>query len=691
MKLSLKKILLATILCSTTTLSYGMEATQEAHQQFMRSQQQQMSRATQYPTLQARRSIKISTSRYHFLSHENFVPLLTQEINEFLNARSMLNNHNRMLIQVLAENYQSPLCIIQPNYIPLPVRYKLSPIFREHKLQGAQVVGAQIPQCQQISFKEYKKELFKQKKKEMLDYYISLSNLDITQSIVMSDLIDIVKNSHSIADILKTPMVNFIIDNPLITLLQISDKMDHKINSLDLPDHLKNSREKNKDCLKLLSLINYPELEMDVFNLGFSPLTKTELKKFLRLKENSKNETLKKIMDNMYILNPLKFSSSMKEGSKEYFLEHNKKDNDSKQYLVAPKITFIMLMIDDNILDQQTGYTNWKYLDANFSSFFPFSNEQIKTELKKNYKLTLDKNDLEWYVEKNELSKGQKKTLKKEREKDKIKSPLFFNFIGSKIPKDEKEYLEISKIAKTPKEVLKKQLEELAQKAMEKELEPSKSSIEQRMGDLRLEPTVEPELKLEHTIGKQQDEEVKSSLEDVAMEEEDGAVATQEKQSFYKQENGKTFYTKKDYLVYQSKKNNLEEQQKIVKALTMQKVHKYQLINETRQLGAEERDIALEKLNTTPSTKQSIQDLFTGTYAETKMAPKELCELYGDLQLSKRIGRTSGTHAHIQIASTIGMQMVSHGSYGDKYYGKKTMSDIKQKINFILHQALYPN
>ena len=126
-----------------------------------------------------------------------------------------------------------------------------------------------------------------------------------------------------------------------------------------------------------------------------------------------------------------------------------------------------------------------------------------------------------------------------------IKSPLFFNFIGSKIPKDEKEYLEISKIAKTPKEVLKKQLEELAQKAMEKELEPSKSSIEQRMGDLRLEPTVEPELKLEHTIGKQQDEEVKSSLEDVAMEEEDGAVATQEKQSFYKQENGKTFYTKK--------------------------------------------------------------------------------------------------------------------------------------------------
>ena len=293
-------------------------------------------------------------------------------------------------------------------------------------------------------------------------------------------------------------------------------------------------------------------------------------------------------------------------------------------------------------------------------------------------------------MEKNELSKGQKKTLKKEREKDKIKSPLFFNFIGSKIPKDEKEYLEISKIAKTPKEVLKKQLEELAQKAMEKELEPSESSIEQRMGDLRLEPTVEPELKLEHTIGKQQDEEVKSSLEDIAREEEDDVAPAPQNEPF-KQENDKTFYTKKDYLVYQSKKNNLEEQQKIVKALTMQKVHKYQLINETRQLGAEERDIALEKLNTTPSTKQSIQDLFTGTYAETKMAPKELCELYGDLQLSKRIGRTSGTHGHIQIASTIGMQMVSHGSYGDKYYGKKTMSDIKQKINFILHQALYPN
>ena len=636
MKLTLKKILLVTLLCSTTTLSYGMEETKEAHQQFMCDQPQQM--------------------------------------NQNLTVKR----------------------------------------FCEHKLQGAQVVGAQIPQCQQISFKEYKKELFKQKKKEMLDYYISLSNLDITQSIVMSDLIDIVKNSHSIADILETPMLNVVEDNPLIELLQISDKMDNKLNSLglpdhlknsreknnklnsllnslDLPDHLKNSREKNKDCLKLLSLINYPELEMDVFNLESASLSKTEFKNFLRLKKNSKNETLKKIMDNMYILNPLKFSSSMKEGSKEYFLEHNKKDNDSKQYLVAPKITFIMLMIDDNILDQQTGYTNWKYLDANFSSFFPFSNEQIETELKKNYELILIKNSLDWYVEKNELSKGQKKTLKKEREKDKIKSPLFFNFIGSKIPKDEKEYLEISKIAETPKEVLKKQLEELAQKAMEKELEPSKSSIEQRMGDLRLEPTVEPELKLEHTIGKQQDEEVKSSLEDVAMEEEDGAVATQEKQSFYKQENGKTFYTKKDYLVYQSKKNNLEEQQKIVKALTMQKVHKYQLINETRQLGAEERDIALEKLNTTPSTKQSIQDLFTGTYGETKMAPKELCELYGDLQLSKRIGRTSGTHAHIQIASTIGMQMVSHGSYGDKYYGKKTMSDIKQKINFILHQALYPN
>ena len=142
---------------------------------------------------------------------------------------------------------------------------------------------------------------------------------------------------------------------------------------------------------------------------------------------------------------------------------------------------------------------------------------------------------------------------------------------------------------------------------------------------------------------------------------------------------------------FQYKMLEMDDVQKIVKSLTMQKVHKYKLINKTRQLGAEERDVALEKLNTTLSTKQSIQDLFTGTYGETKMAPKELCELYGDLQLSKRIGRTSGTHGHIQIASTIGMQMVSHGSYGDKYYGKKTMSDIKQKINFILHQALYPN
>ena len=582
MKLALKKFLLATLLCSTTTLSYGMEAAGEMQQESIGTRPQQMS----------------------------------------------------------------------------------------------MVAGAKISQCQRTSFREYKEELFKQKKKELIDYF---DYLIFSGYLGLMPISIALYDSHSIASILQVPILDVIEDHFLKELLQISDTVDYVFDSVGSSNPVKYLREKNKDILKYLSLINYSELGMDVFNLAISPLSETELRRFARLEKNSKNETLKKIMKNLHILHLPSFSGSIEEDSKKYFPKHDD-DNDEvgECFLVAPRITFIMLMIDDNVLDQKKGYGNWKYLDANFSSFFPFTYEHIEAELTKNYMLVFEEDNLVWDVIKNELTKKEKSKLKEKRKKEKIKSPLFFDFIGSKIPKDEQEYQEISKIAETPKDVLKAQFEELGQ-----ESGPSEPFIEQMMSDLRLKPTVLPELRLEHTIKKQQPEEKKSSLKD-------GAAAAQQKQLFYKKEDGKIFYTEKDYNAYQQTKvRNLEQQQKILKALTMQKVYKHQLINQTSLLSPEERDLAFKKLDVPLATQQSIQDLFTGTYDETKMDPKELYVLYADLKISKENGRTSGTHGHMQTTSGIGMQVVSHGSYGDKYYGKKTMGDIKQKINFILHQALY--
>ena len=134
-------------------------------------------------------------------------------------------------------------------------------------------------------------------------------------------------DSHSIASILQVPILDVIEDHFLKELLQISDTVDYVFDSVGSSNPVKYLREKNKDILKYLSLINYSELGMDVFNLAISPLSETELRRFARLEKNSKNETLKKIMKNLHILHLPSFSGSIEEDSKKYFPKHDD-DND---------------------------------------------------------------------------------------------------------------------------------------------------------------------------------------------------------------------------------------------------------------------------------------------------------------------------------------------------------------------------